>query len=192
MDDSGAKSLSALGFLTVVESPQHGLFGGLLVLNPSGHPVEFHCTAPVKPNRAQQILYGKTLEPFLYGHQIGSTLLSKAQPKPPVVLTDVPSMLALRESTATPVVLLAPASDEPADATDVAYRVDAAHTAAQATGPKSATFRVGAYDLALSTTEDETAGRLIKQLVTVAERIDLAEPFERIREAIQEAQRIGD
>ncbi len=196
MDDSGAKSLSALGFLTVVESPQHGLFGGLLVLNPSGHPVEFHCTAPVKPNRAQQILYGKTLKPFLYGQQIGQTLLSKAQPKPPVVLTDVPSMLALRDSTATPVVFLAPASDEsadePADAADVVYRVDAAHTAAQATGPKSAIFRVGAYDLALSTAEDKTAERLVKQLATVAERIDLAEPFERIREAIQEAQRIGD
>ena len=51
-------SQPVLGFLTVLEHPQHGLFGGYLLLNLAGRPVEFHCTAPVKPNRAQQILYG--------------------------------------------------------------------------------------------------------------------------------------
>ncbi len=192
MDDLGAKSLSALGFLTVVESPQHGLFGGLLVLNPSGHPIEFHCTAPVKPSRAQQILYGKTLEPFLYGQQIGQTLLGKSQPKPPVILTDMTSMLALRDSTATPVVLRAPAANDAASEPDVTYRVDAAHAEAQAGGPRSATFRIGAYDLAMSPTDVDGSASLAKQLGEVAERVDLAEPFERIREAIHEAQRIGD
>ena len=52
----------ALGFLTVVEHPQHGLFGGYLLLNHGGRPLEFHCTAPIKPNRAQEILYGPTLD----------------------------------------------------------------------------------------------------------------------------------
>ena len=66
-----AKSQPALGFLTVLEHSQHGLMGGYLVLNISGRPLEFHCTAPIKPNRAQQILYGPTLEPYLFGEQIG-------------------------------------------------------------------------------------------------------------------------
>src|SRR5688500_11494160 len=59
----------ALGFLTVVEHDQFGLVGGYLILNSSGRPLEFHCTAPVKPSRAQQILYGPTLTPYLYGEQ---------------------------------------------------------------------------------------------------------------------------
>jgi hypothetical protein len=58
---------AALGFLAVVEHELHGLFGGYLLLNATGRPLEFHCTAPVRPNRAQQILYGPTLEPYLYG-----------------------------------------------------------------------------------------------------------------------------
>ena len=59
---SGDKRSAAIGFYTVVPHEQHGLFGGLLVLNHNGRPLEFHCTAPLKPNRAQEILYGATLE----------------------------------------------------------------------------------------------------------------------------------
>ena len=67
-----------LGFLTVVEDQKSGLFGGYLVLNSAGRPLEFHCTAPVKPTRAQEILYGPTLKSYLYGEQIGKTLLDHA------------------------------------------------------------------------------------------------------------------
>ena len=222
MDGRGAKSLSALGFLTVVENTQHGLFGGYLVLNPSGHPIEFHCTAPVKPNKAQQILYGPTLEPYLYGQQIGQTLLSKSRRKPPVVLTDVPQVLALRDYSSTPVVFVSPTVDytvdpsthdqavtkpppgptpetpaggendgdngDPADASGAVYRLDAAHPG----GPKSAMVRIGAHELALPIGADDSSDQLVKQLENIAKRVDLAEPFERIREAIQEAQRIGN
>jgi len=65
MGNADAKSKPALGFLTVVDHPQYGLFGGYLVLTAAGRPLEFHCTAPIKPNRAQEILYGPTLHAFL-------------------------------------------------------------------------------------------------------------------------------
>src|SRR6266404_1210747 len=62
MSRRDAASEAAVGFLTVVSSEPHGLVGGYLVLNALGRPLEFHCTAPVKPNRAQEILYGATLQ----------------------------------------------------------------------------------------------------------------------------------
>ena len=71
MTSSGSKSLPAIGFLTVCEQPEQGYFGGLLVLNTNGRPLEFHCTAPVKTNRAQEILYGPTLRQYLFGEQLG-------------------------------------------------------------------------------------------------------------------------
>ena len=71
MSNTDAKSKPALGFLTVIEHPQYGLFGGYLVLNTAGRPLEFHCTAPIKPNRAQQILYGPTLESFFTASRSG-------------------------------------------------------------------------------------------------------------------------
>ena len=82
MDATDSKCKPTLGFLTVVEHPQYGLFGGYLILNTAGRPLEFHCTAPIKPNRAQEILYGPTLESFLYGEQIGQTLISQGSTPP--------------------------------------------------------------------------------------------------------------
>ncbi len=96
----------ALGFLTVISDPQAGFFGGYLVLNWAGRPLEFHCTAPIKPNRAQQILYGPTLEPYLYGEQIGRALVRKTQHAPSLICTDVPAALALRPYVEWPVVLV--------------------------------------------------------------------------------------
>src|SRR5512137_623050 len=89
MTASGAKSLATIGFLTICERPELGIVGGYLVLNTAGRPLEFHCTVPVRPSRAQEILYGPTLKPFLYGEQIGRALIAKAVSQPLFVCTDV-------------------------------------------------------------------------------------------------------
>ena len=68
---------AAVGFLSIVEHESLGVSGGYLVLNLAGRPLEFHFTAPLKPNRAQEILYGPTLVPYLYGEQIGQALVTK-------------------------------------------------------------------------------------------------------------------
>src|SRR3954465_8560029 len=102
----------AIGFLTVVEHDLHGLFGGYLLLNETGRPLEFHCTAPVKPNRAQEILYGPTLRPYLCGEQIGQALVARAKTDVLLVLTDDPAAVGVREFTAAPVVLMPPKPDE--------------------------------------------------------------------------------
>jgi len=106
---------AVFGFLTAVDSPLHGLFGGYLVVDSLGRPLEFHCTAPVKVSRAQQILYGPT--PVAAGFTVGA----------------------------------AHVSPHPSDAAD------------------EATIR--------------------DRLAALAAAVDLREPFERIRAAIEEAQR---
>ena len=93
----------AFGFLTAVDSPSHGLFGGYLLVDPAGRPLEFHCTAPVKVSRAQQILYGATLQSHLHGRQIGATLLAEGTVTPELVLTDFEPMLHVRSHTSLPV-----------------------------------------------------------------------------------------
>ena len=108
-DSRASNSKPTLGFLTVVENPQFGLFGGYLILNLAGRPLEFHCTAPIKPNRAQEILYGPTLESFLYGEQIGQTLIGQGIATPLLVCTDREPALAAREYMAIPLVLVMPA-----------------------------------------------------------------------------------
>lgn len=188
MSASEPKPVGALGFLTVVEHEQHGLFGGYLVLNANGRPLEFHCTAPVKPNRAQEILYGPTLRPYLYGEQIGQALISKTQAKPLAVFTDLSPVLAAREFVSLPVVLVL---DEQADigngeqAAGRKLRTDP-HVQAELVN-----FQVGRNRLAVSAPHEQDHADLAERLAALADRFDLTEPFERIRNAIEEAQRTG-
>ena len=106
MGASDSKSLQGFGFLTALEDEQQGWIGGLLVLNSASRPLEFHCTAPVKPSRAQQILYGSTLGPYICGEQIGAALTNKSSIQPAAYFTDVVEMLTVRELVNSPVALV--------------------------------------------------------------------------------------
>ena len=204
--ERGGKSKSALGFLTVVEDSRDGLFGGYLVLNLAGRPLEFHCTAPIKPNRAQQILYGPTLEPYLFGEQIGQTLVNKARIEPQLLCTDREPALAVRDFVGMPVVLVLASEEGPTDGhdhppadrppTDAAlagqapagtWRLDAAH------GPPRGLigFRLGRNRLAVPDSCLEDRQQVTDRLAGLSDAFDLAEPFQRIREAIEEARRGG-
>lgn len=158
----------AFGFLTVVESSAHGMFGGYLVVDAAGRPLEFHCTAPVKVSRAQAILYGPTLHGHLHGRQIGGALLAEATTAPVVVLTDQEPMLHVRPHTSLPVALVRPAV-----------------SAGDATG-----FTVGAAHVGPAGADATRQAAIHERLAELGATVDLCEPFERIRAAIDEAQRL--
>jgi len=184
VDHSVVNSQSALGFLTVVEHPQVGLFGGYLVLNRSGRPLEFHCTAPIKPNRAQEILYGPTLESFLYGEQIGRTLLEQAQASPLMVCTDRIPALTTREHADVPFALVLSEDSETKEKDlEQTFRVDQAHVC----GPRLSYFQIGRNRMALPEGAGDDRRLIEERLADLAESFDLSEPFQRIRDAIEEA-----
>ena len=183
----------AFGFLSVVSSAEDGLFGGYLVLNGQGRPLEFHCTAPVKANRAQEILYGATLEPFLHGEQIGQTLMSAAKRVPQVVCTDVLPVLALQSVTSTPVVWVAdrlPTTSLTAvELADVMKLVDEADCARLAKLSTVYPFAFADHVLLMNESQREQQDEICQQLTQLLQLIDLREPFTRIQAAIEEAHR---
>lgn len=190
MRKSDSQSLPSLGFLTIVEHEQHGLFGGYLLLTMGGRPLEFHCTAPIKPNRAQQILFGPTLQSYLYGEQIGQTLINKASAKPLIVCTDLGPALSVRDYTSLPVVWVLPPSDSDSGSdvpgsADKYLRLDGP----QPELPGMVGLRLGRNRLAVAAGRSDDRQEIAKRLESLAETFDLAEPFARIREAIDEAQR---
>jgi hypothetical protein len=163
-----------LGFITVVEHEQLGLIGGYLLLNQTGRPLEFHCTAPVKPSRAQQILYGPTLAPYLYGEQIAEALIAKSQLRPLAVFANQLPVLAVRELVELPTLLLAAGEAAPDDASGQFGRLQSHQF-----GPHK-----------LFTTESFVAdAAALSTGLNDQVPFDLTEPFDRIREAIEEAQR---
>ena len=102
--DAEHYSHESLGFLAVRQREPHGFFGGYLIVNARARPVEFHCTLPVQPTRAQQILYGKTLIETVCGELIGRALVDKATARPRLVLSDCEAVLALRHWVDLPIV----------------------------------------------------------------------------------------
>lgn len=164
MSASGSKSLPAIGFLTISNYSEAGFSGGYLVLNASGRPLEFHCTAPVKPNRAQEILYGPTLQPFLFGEQIGQTLVSRSKASPLLVVTDTEPALAVRPYCEVPVACV---TDEKRDGA----------------------VKLGGQTLILDRAHLRDAEALRSLWAQHFEGFDLLEPFDRIREALDESRK---
>ena len=191
-----------LGFLTVIEYQRLGLIGGYLILDRLGRPLEFHCTTPVKANRAQEILYGVTLDAFLYGEQIAQTLIRRAKVKPCTVLTDRPQVLAVQDFIEIPIAFIDTRSvkeqklqicgiesqfpEEPEESKSIKEPLVAEHCISFA---KWSEHFVGRYQLMLPEQPTCPASQTADELKNVSSTIDFLEPFERIRLAIAEAQK---
>jgi hypothetical protein len=154
-----------LGFLTAIELTGGGYVGGLLVTNRFGRPLEFQCTTPVRPSRTQEILYGTTLRSFVLGELIGKTLVEKSAVKPDVVLTEGDELLELRSHVAQPVAVV---------------------EASGGRQPPESLLKLGRQSLRFHPSHADDEQRLASSAESVPEQADLFEPFERVREALQE------
>ena len=161
-----------LGFLTVLHEA-NGYLGGYLVTNQWGRPLEFRLSTAVQPNRVQQILYGGTLEPYLCADLIGKTLVEKTGLPVQLVVTDTAAALDLRLRLEAPVALL-PAADRPGTAGG------ALDVAAAGRPPLKCHAQFPGDASAI--------GALLERL---GSPLDLTEPFQRIREAMGEARKMG-
>jgi hypothetical protein len=180
---------TTFGYLSAVASAEHGFFGGYLLISLSGRPLEFHCTAPVRPSRAQQILYGPTLSPYLLGEQIGGTLVREATLKPAIILTDQAAVLYLRSYVEVPMAYLDCTSNTEVDAAETDRDENIPTRAGASTALRR--FELRGYQCGVAAgheSDQEAATRLLTEL---AQHVELVEPFGRIHEAIKEAQRIG-
>ncbi|MBP3959701.1 hypothetical protein J8F10_31020 [Gemmata sp. G18] len=162
----------ALGFLAVLQD-QTGWLGGYLVTNGWGRPLEFRLTTAVQPNRVQTALYGPTLTEYIHADVIGKTLVEKTGTKPDLIVTDSPSVLALRSRIDIPV---------------VAISAQGATLAPDAIPFPHARTPGGLFLPARSAADRDLVAQLLER---VDSAVDLTEPFARIREAVGEARKMG-
>jgi len=155
-----------VGFLTVLHEA-NGYLGGYLVTNTWGRPLEFRLSSAVQPNRVQQILYAHTLESYVCADLIGKTLFDKASVPAQLIVTDRELVLDLRLKVEAPVAWLAPL-EEP-----------------------RATVRTARGGLVFHPRFQGDAAAMREMLQRIDSTFDLAEPFQRIREAISEARKLG-
>ena len=156
-----------LGFVVVVERDEEGYMGAYLCTDENGVPVEFRHTSSVKPNRRQELLYGRTLKPELIGKHIAGTLLKDVEHRPSVILTDQEAVLSGFEGEGVAVIQVVEAGEAGSPEGEDTRRVD--------TPGGSVTLRCGQADLAS-----------LDQLADQLRGIDLLEPLERARNVLEE------
>ena len=169
---------STLGFLTVRQHAELGYLGGYLLVNSLARPLEFHCTLPVKPTRAQSILYGPTLVDFLCGEQVARTLVSKAKLQPVIVFTDSLAVLSLRNVSEIPVCCVKPKSSD-SESRDLVL------PSSQNQG--ISVGELSGHRIVVASAHREDWDFVVKRSQELLQQVDLLEPFTRIVEALQEA-----
>ena len=209
------------GYLDFLEDPALGVTGGYLIVSATGRPLEFHCTAPVLANRAQHILFGPTLRPYLLGEQIGTALVTRAKLKPTVLAIADRDQLAAAGAGSPPVVFIERATTDSSSSSSVPSAPSSESTGdtrseenSQCAEPStlaSTDEQPDAHQGETSQREKDNADHwrqlpaiepvvrtletdvdaLAHYLSQLAGSIDLAEPLDRIRGAIREAQRLG-
>lgn len=198
MFDQSATAETSFGYLAMLEFAEYGYFGGYLIVSLMGRPLEFHCTAPIRPSRAQRILYGATLEPFLLGEQISSALLKAAKSKPDLIIANHEATLQACSSSGVQMVLLCGNSDSPGNAIPQSSPVPEAADASTPglvqdvpTPVGFGTFTVSSRNFQLPPGCGDEQSKVTELLAKLARHVEIAEPFDRIAEAIREAQRLG-
>jgi len=167
---------NSLGFITVRHHPVHGYFGGYLIVNNLARPLEFHCTLPVQPTRAQQILYGPTLSEFVCGEQIARALVTKAKGTPDILFADSLAVLTFRHMHPVPLVAMhLPTGD--------------AGTLTRPEGQREHYHRFKAFGESFSVLPEyaDDAAEVRNLFDSDKAPLDLLEPFGRIEEALMEA-----
>ena len=169
MTASNARTAQFLGYLAFVKFASHGIVGGYLLVNHHARPIEFHCTAPFRATRTEEILYGSTLQDYVYCDQIGSSLTRHSQKAVCLIVTDEPLAMGLRRAIDTPMLLL-PAGE--LDGTDQLHQ-----------------FHHEGLSVATRAHYPEDPSRAAECLRQLAPNWDFTEPLQRIRDAVDEAQR---
>lgn len=168
-----SKQPGTIGYYTVCEDERTGWTGGLLILNSAGRPLEFQCTLPVRPSKAHEILFGPTLQSHLIGDVIGPLLVQKCRTPISLLCCDQPESLAVQSRVDAAVALVAQAAEDSEG--PIAGDVLSGFTKIDFAGANL-----------LVAMEDEA--RVTGLAASFVDLPDAVEPFDRIREAIKEAQ----
>jgi len=183
--DSATNPKAAFGFLTIVETSEAGLFGGYLALCEAGRPLEFRCTTPVVPSRAQAILYGPTLRPYLVADVIGVALLEKAKIKTSMVLTDDRDYLQLAPLRSETFIHVSRSESSKVEQGATTGHDEAPHAHGECT------FTVRQWRLHAESVAVPRPNEIAAQIEPLLGNLDLLEPFDRIRSALAEIQQLA-
>lgn len=171
-------SPTAIGFLGYREFDDGEAYrSAILVTDEWSKPLEFRCTAPVRPTQLQRTLYGKSLLPHVLTELIAAPLISSVRERPQLILITDDAYFDVRHKVSTPVIRVARNSAMKAKQDDQAKTKS---RLLQSAYGKFAQVEIEAH-WKFSGDLDSCRDRL-RDLFG---RWDLTEPFQRVSEGLQ-------
>ncbi|MDE2816418.1 MAG: hypothetical protein OXM03_11240 [Chloroflexota bacterium] len=171
MADGNGQAL-AIGFLTLLTINKEGeRLGAVLITDERGVPLEFRVTAPVRISQVQRVIYGASLEPHVGVDIIGRPLIGKVEANPEILLVNKPFLVELRDAANCPVIFLRRVGET----LSVGGDSSGVTVESKRTQPVSLEADPEYKD------DIREAADLFRHL---ADSIDLFEPFERIKKAV--------
>ena len=171
-------SQTTIGFLGYREFDDGEAYrGAILVTDEWSKPLEFRCTAPVRPTQLQRTLYGKSLLPHVLTELIGAPLISSVREKPQLILIADEAYFDVRHKVSAPVIRVG----RPSGAKEK-----------QDDQPKSKSLLLQSASGKFAQVEIEAHWKFAADFDSSAERLrdlfgrwDLIEPFQRLAEGLQ-------
>ncbi len=162
-----------LGYLTVQPSADGQAFaGGLLTTDSELRPLDFRCTAAIRPTAIQKALYGAILRQHVFVDLLGLTLVRGADPQPDLILFEDPVLLYLqRKVESTPA--LWTITNAETNEEEVHPPVDTQHL-------KLTAVSAGTIGIFVYPGYGERVTQVKALLEEVATHFDLLEPFRRM------------
>ena len=156
--------------------------GAMLITDTKTKPLEFRVTAPIRPQRFQEILYGELLNEHVSIELIGLPLLNALQQKPDLIIVRDILFLGLNTGQEIPTVLLLK-EDEP---------LIKRGTSTRPLNPQES----GRAPVKICTSDqfEPTLDQMAQRLQLVFVDRDLIEPFERLERACSDLhnRKVGD
>jgi hypothetical protein len=167
-----------IGFLGYREFDEGEAYrGAILVTDDWSKPLEFRCTAPVRPTALQRTLYGKSLLPHVLTELIGAPLISSVREKPQLILIADEAYFDVRHKVSAPVIRVARPSGSKTKQEDQT---------------KSKSLLLQSASGKFAQVEIEAHWKFVADLDSSSERLrdlfgrwDLTEPFQRLAEGLQ-------
>ena len=154
--------------------------GGLLVCNQRGLPVDFRYVEPIKPTRLQELIYGAALRRYIMVEAIGAGLLKECAANYTVTFVDDEVFFELLERCKAPIVKVGKSSHEPLEEIGMwenMFGEGVVFQAKEGDAPIRLVFPEG---------DNGFIEGFMKDVSVLAETLDLLEPLERIKHAVEE------
>ena len=169
---------TTIGFLGYREFDDGEAYrGAILVTDEWSKPLEFRCTAPVRPTQLQRTLYGKSLLPHVLTELVGAPLISSVREKPQIILITDEVYFDVRHKISAAVIRVARPSGSKAKQDD---QLKSKLLLLQSASGKFAQVEIEAHWK--FATDLESSGERLRELFG---RWDLTEPFQRLAEGLQ-------